>query len=119
METGDFIAIGILLFCVILGILGQFKWLLQIITGMVVGLLVLGGISLLAENPKIDWLSRGVFKQGVILPYIRSQVNTVEKLVSEAYEIPEPERTVTTGQCGEDTLTAKAINPYFSKLTAR
>jgi len=74
MLIGDKIAIGIFILCVILGVLGTFRWLMYLITGLIIGLLILACIGLLVDNPTFDELSQGVFKQSVVIPYIRSQV---------------------------------------------
>ena len=78
MVTGDLIAIGILLFCAILSLLGALKWLLRIAGGLALGALILVGLSLLADNPKFNDASQGVFRQGVVIPCMRYQVRSIK-----------------------------------------
>jgi hypothetical protein len=86
MVLGDKIAIGILIFCVVLGALGTFKWLLHLFAGVVFGLLILVCVGLLADNPRFDKLSGGVFKHGVVIPYIRNQITIIQDLISHTHE---------------------------------
>ena len=39
-------------------------------------------IGLLVDNPTFDELSRGVFKQGFIIPYIRNQIKHIQDFFS-------------------------------------
>lgn len=86
MMTSDLIAIGILVFCIALSMLGILKWLFRFFAGVVLGLLVLSCIGLLADNPKFDELSRGKFRGGKVIPCIRSQVQSVGEFLARADE---------------------------------
>jgi hypothetical protein len=96
MITSDLIAIGILILCIVLAMLGILKWLLRFCAGVALGLLVLSCIGLLADNPKFDQLSRGAFRGGKVIPCIRSQVHYVGEFLSRADE--EPQNTVAMSQ---------------------
>lgn len=115
METSDLIAIGILLFFVILGLLGSFKWLVQLFVGLLVGLLVLVFVSVVAENPKFDFLSRGIFKQGVIVPFIRKQVDPVHDLFGDSGKLSVGKKIVSADVSGENELTTKDVRESFAK----
>jgi len=82
MALSDKIAIGILIFCTVFGAFGAFKWLLHLFAGVVFGLVILVCVGLLADNPQFDELSRGIFKQGVVIPYIRNQITAVQHFIS-------------------------------------
>jgi len=82
MATSDYIAVGILAVCALLGMLGALKWVLRFLTGVAVGLIVLACIGLLSENPEFDRASRGVFRGGVVIPCMRTQIHSVGKLVT-------------------------------------
>jgi len=84
MVTSDLVAIGIVVVCIVLGILGTFKWLLRFAAGMVLGLAILACLGLLAENPKFNDASRGIFKGGVVIPCMRNQVRYVGEFISRA-----------------------------------
>jgi multisubunit Na+/H+ antiporter MnhB subunit len=86
MVIGDFIAIGIVLFCIVLGISGALKWLMRLLLGAALGLLVLALIGLLVSNQRFDNISHGLFKQGVVIPYIRHQVGMAGHFVHEKTE---------------------------------
>jgi hypothetical protein len=77
MVAGDFIAVGILFSCAILSLLGAMKWLLRIAGGIVLGVLIIVGLSLLADHPGFNDASQGVFRQGIIIPSVRYQVNAI------------------------------------------
>ena len=83
MVTGDFIAIGIVLVCIVLGVSGALKWLMRLALGAALGLLILALIGLLASNQRFNDMSHGLFKQGVVIPYIRHQVGIVGRFVHE------------------------------------
>jgi len=82
MATSDIIAVVVMISCVVLGVLGAFKWLARFLAGALLGFLILACISLLAERPKFDELSKGVFKQGVLIPCIRKQVSNLGDIIS-------------------------------------
>lgn len=86
MVTSDLIAIGIVVLCVVLGILGTFKWLLRFAAGMVLGLAILACLGLLAENPKFNEASRGIFTGGVVIPCMRNQVRSVGEFIGRTDE---------------------------------
>ena len=82
MVMSDSIAVSILLFCMVLGILGALKWLLRLFAGIALGLLILTCIGLLTDNPRFDQISRGAFKDGTVIPYLMDQVSTVGEFLS-------------------------------------
>lgn len=90
MVTGDFIAMGVLLFCAVLSLLGALKWLLRIAGGVALGALVLMGLSLLADNPEFNDASQGVFRQGVVIPCMRYQVRSIKLFDKATYDEPHP-----------------------------
>jgi len=96
MLIGDKIAIGIFILCLILGVFGAFRWLMYLITGAVVGLLILVCIGLLVDNSTFDELSRGVFKQGIVIPYIRSQVKHIQDFFRHTNETSYRQAEVST-----------------------
>jgi hypothetical protein len=81
MVTGDMIALGVLVTCILLATCGLFKWLIKIAVGLVFGLFLLVCISILISNPVFDKLTNGVFKEGQIIPYLREQIEPIEKLI--------------------------------------
>lgn len=86
MATSDLIAIGILIFCIVLSVLGTLKWLLRFIAGVILGLMILACIGLLSDNPKFDKVSRGVFRGGVVIPCMKSQIQSVGEFISRSNE---------------------------------
>ncbi len=88
MITSDLIAVGILILCIVLSMVGVLKWLFRFCAGLALGLLVLSCIGLLADNPKFHELSRGAFSGGKVIPCIRSQVHSVGEFLSRAGEEP-------------------------------
>ena len=83
MVTSDIIAVVVMISCVVLGVLGAFKWLVRFLAGAFLGLLILACVSLLVEKPKFDELSKGVFtQQGVVIPCIRKQVSNLGEIIS-------------------------------------
>ena len=87
MMTSDLIAIGILIFCIVLSLLGILKWLLRFCAGVVLGILILVCVGLLAENPKFNEVSRGAFRDGTVIPYIRNQIGAVGDFISRTDEV--------------------------------
>ena len=77
MAAGDFIAMGILLLCAVLSLLGAMKWLLRMAGGVLLGAFILVGLSLLADNPKFNEASQGLFRQGLVIPTVRYQVDSI------------------------------------------
>lgn len=92
MIASDLVAIGILVLCVALAMFGVLKWLFRFFAGVALGLLILSCVALLADNPKFDQLSRGVFSGGKVIPCIRSQVCCVGEFL--AADNQEPDRSV-------------------------
>jgi hypothetical protein len=90
MVTGDFIAVGILLFCAVLSFLGALKWLLRIAGGLALGALILMGLSLLADNPEFNDASQGVFRQGVVMPCMRYQVRSIKLFNAATHDKQRP-----------------------------
>ena len=88
MLTSDLIAIGILVLCIVLAMCGVLKWLFRFVAGVVLGLLILSCIGILADNPKFDQVSRGAFRDGIVIPYLRSQVSAVGEFLSRTDEQP-------------------------------
>ena len=86
MATSDLIAVGILIFCIVLSVLGTLKWLLRLIAGVVLGLMILACIGLLSGNPKFDKVSQGVFRGGVVIPCMRNQVRSIGEFISRSNE---------------------------------
>ena len=84
MFAGDFIAVGIVVLCILLAMFGVLKWMFRFLAGVVLGLLILSCIALLAGNPKFDQLSRGAFRNGKVIPFMRAQVTTVGEFLSSA-----------------------------------
>jgi|GEM_PF-4323047 len=78
MGIGDMIVIGIVIFFVVLGSLGAFKWILNILAGAVCGLLIIVGISLLVDNAQFNKLSSGIFKDGIIVPQIKKHIEPIQ-----------------------------------------
>ena len=74
MATSDYIAFGILIFCMCLGLFGLLKWLLRVVAGAALGVLILACLSFMAEDPQFNTISRGVFRQGVVFPCMRSHI---------------------------------------------
>jgi hypothetical protein len=91
MATSDYIAIGILLLCVLMSMLGALKWMLRFFAGAIVGMIVLGCIGLLSENPEFDRVSRGLFRDGIIVPCMRSQIHMVGKYIGGEDDVSHPE----------------------------
>ena len=83
MVMTDFIAVGIVLFCVFLSMSGALKWLMRVLLGAALGLAVLAVIGLMVSNPRFDELSGGLFRQGRVIPYIRQQVGLVGDFMSQ------------------------------------
>lgn len=77
MANSDYVAMGILLLCVRLSMLGALKWVLRFIAGAALGLVIIACIGLFSENPEFDRISRGLFRGGVIIPCVRSQIHIV------------------------------------------
>jgi len=91
MAFADKIAIGILIFCILLGGFGLFKWLVRVLEGILVGIAVLVCVALLVNNPHFNDLSKGTMKGGTIIPYIRNQITIVQDLIiSDSNEPTEP-----------------------------
>jgi hypothetical protein len=88
MSLGDKISIGIVIFCVVLGALGAFRWFLHLFAGAVFGLLILVCIGLLVDNPRFDEVSRGIFKEGVVISYIKKQITVVQDVISRSDTVP-------------------------------
>lgn len=86
MLTSDFIAVGILVVCILLAMFGVLKWLFRFLGGVVLGLLILSIIALLASNPRFDQASKGAFRGGKVIPYLRAQVTTVGEFLSSTEE---------------------------------
>jgi hypothetical protein len=84
MLTSDLIAVGILILCIVLAMFGVLKWLFRFLAGVALGLLILSIIAILASNPKFDQASRGAFRGGKVIPYLRAQVTTVGEFLSSA-----------------------------------
>jgi hypothetical protein len=83
MQISDYVAIGIVLFFVILGLLGSFKWIVQLLSGLLIGLIVLCCIVYLTENPRFDAVSQGLFERGMIFPYLKSQMKSVQDYIDK------------------------------------
>ena len=83
MQTGDIIAIGIVVVCVLLGIRGVLKWVIRAMAGLALGILILACIALLSGNAEFDQMSRSVFRKGTVMPLVRTQINHVGKFISE------------------------------------
>ena len=75
--TTDIIAISIVLVCVLLSVSGALKWFLRIGAGMLLGILILVCLGFLADNPKFNEMSRGLFRGGTIIPCVKNQVVSV------------------------------------------
>ena len=80
MESGDMIAIGILGFCILLVMIGVFKWLARLIAGVIFGVTVLACIALLNSNPQFDSMTQGIFKRGGVIPSISDRIETLRNL---------------------------------------
>lgn len=113
MAIGDMITIGIVIFFVILGLLGTFKWMLNILAGAVCGLIVIVGISLLVDNIQFDKLSNGIFKDGVIIPQIKQQIEPIQDCFGQVKVSNESEILV----CNRDgdPITAKVFTESVRK----
>jgi hypothetical protein len=86
MATSDIIAVVVMISCTILGILGTFKWLVRFLTGALLGFLILACVAVLAEKPKFDEYSSGVFRDGIVIPYVRRQISILGSLVSSEHQ---------------------------------
>ena len=86
MLISDFIAMGILFLCILLGISGGLKWLLRLLAGTLLGLLILVVIGFLIPNQKFNSMSRGVFQDGVVIPYVMHQVSSFGEFLSQQNE---------------------------------
>lgn len=117
MAMSDIIAIGILIFCIVLGALGSFKWLIYLVAGMVVGLLILICISLLVENPQFDKLSQGIFRHGFVVPYIKSRVDRVEDFIRDRYVEPSGEMDICARKQDGKPFAAKIAMEHFNRLS--
>ena len=74
MAFSDVIANSVIVVCVVLGILGTFKWLVRLFAGALLGIVVLCVVALLSANPKFNELSKGLFREGVVVPCVRQQI---------------------------------------------
>lgn len=77
MASSDMIAISVLIVCVVLAIFGTLKWLFRLFGGLVLGALVLGIVALLSANPKFNEFSKGLFRNGVVIPCVRQQITSL------------------------------------------
>lgn len=88
MLTSDLIAIGILVLCIVLALVGVLKWLFRFFAGVAIGLLILSCIGLLLDNPKFDQVTQGKLSGGKVIPCVRSQIRTIGRFLSRADEEP-------------------------------
>ena len=77
MASSDVIAISVIVVCVVLGILGTFKWLIRLFAGVMLGMLVLCVVAVLSANPKFNELSKGLFREGIVVPCMRQHITTL------------------------------------------
>ena len=85
MVLSDIVAIGIIVLCLVIG-LTTLKLLSRLLMGILLSFVVLACIGLLSENATFDRLSHGVFRQGIVVQYVK------HKTVSTAQNIKEIER---------------------------
>jgi hypothetical protein len=83
MVISDYVAIGIVLFFVILGLLGSLRWITQVLYGLFIGLVVLCGIVYMTGNPTVNTVSKGLFEKGKIFPYLKNQMESVQEYISK------------------------------------
>ncbi len=77
MASSDVIAVSVIIVCVILATLGTLKWLFRLFGGLVLGVLILGVVALLSANPKFNEVSKGLFRDGVVIPCVRQQITSL------------------------------------------
>ena len=77
MDTSDLIAVGTLCVLAVLGACGAFRWLIGALTGLLLGLLILGGLGLMSQQAWFRDLTRGYFADGRVTPTITEQMISV------------------------------------------
>ena len=93
MVMSDYIALGILIFCISLGLCGLLKWLLRFIAGAAVGVVILIGLSFLANDPHFNKFSHGVFREGLVFPCMRNHITSLDRFRNDTYEVTENKLT--------------------------
>ena len=78
MSTSDIIAIGVLVVCILLGMLGFFKCLSRFISGFIVGMLILFCISAWADHPVFDKYSQSVFQGSKVFSFLKQQTSKLK-----------------------------------------
>ena len=77
MTLNDYIAIGILCLCTVLGFKGVFRWVLGAVVGLLFGVLILAIAAALCFVPFIGDSVREPLTRGIIIPYIAEQFQKV------------------------------------------
>lgn len=113
MAIGDMIVIGVVIFFMILGSLGAFKWILNILAGAICGLLIIVGITLLVDNAQFNKLSSGIFKDGVIVPQIKKHIEPIQNCFGQSNLSDDVE--VSTCDRNEDSIVARLIAKNVDK----
>jgi len=77
MLLNDYIAIGILGLCVVLGLKGFFRWVSGAFVGLLLGALILIIAAALCFVPFAGDRVRGPLTRGIIVPHIAEQLQRV------------------------------------------
>lgn len=75
MVSGDIVAIGIIVLCLVIG-LTTLKLLSRVLMGIFLGLIVLSCIGFLSDNTKFNELTHGIFETGVVIPYVKQKTTS-------------------------------------------
>ena len=110
MSTSDIIAIGILVVCNLLGMLGFFKCLSRFIAGFVVGMLILLCISAWVDHPVFDKYSQGLFKDGKVISLLKQQTSKLKESVHQRWSTDNMQSKFDNSTTVEVALNRKAKN---------
>jgi hypothetical protein len=83
MNLADMVAISIIVVCIVLGLSGAFKWLLRLITGLLLGTAIVVCLGFLADNQAFDHASKGFFREGKLIPSVKSHVVSIANQVAD------------------------------------
>jgi len=83
MITTDIIAIFIVVSCILLVVSGALKWFLRLTVGLVLGIGILICLGFLAENPKFNEMSKGLFQSGTIIPSVKNRLVSIADQVAD------------------------------------
>ena len=82
MVLSDIVAIGIIVLCLVIG-LTTLKLLSRLLMGIFLSIVVLTCIGLLSENAIFDRLSHGIFRQGVVVQFVKHKTVSTTKKIKE------------------------------------